>query len=77
MPVLYYVILREPVLMVKIGGIAQASMLPIIAMSTIYLRYRHVPKAVLPKGWITLMLWVTTAIIVVMMSYSLIIRHLL
>ena len=59
------------------GGIAQASMLPIIAISTIYLRYRHVPKAVLPKGWITFALWVTTAIIVVMMSYSLIIRHLL
>ena len=63
--------------MVKIGGIAQASMLPIIAIATIYLRYRHVPKAVLPKGWITLALWVTTAIIVVIMSYSLIIRHLL
>ena len=76
-PALLFMFVREPVLMVKIGGIAQASMLPIIAMSTIYLRYRHVPKAVLPKGWITLMLWVTTAIIVVMMSYSLIIRHLL
>ncbi len=76
-PALFFVFVREPVLMVKIGGIAQASMLPIIAISTIYLRYRHVPKAVLPKGWITFALWVTTAIIVVMMSYSLIIRHLL
>ena len=76
-PPLLFMFVQEPVLMVKIGGIAQASMLPIIAISTIYLRYRHVPKAVLPKGWITLALWVTTAIIVVMMSYSLIIRHLL
>ena len=76
-PALLFMFVQEPVLMVKIGGIAQASMLPIIAIATIYLRYRHVPKAVLPKGWITLALWVTTAIIVVMMSYSLIIRHLL
>ena len=76
-PALLFMFVQEPVLMVKIGGIAQASMLPVIAIATIYLRYRHVPKAVLPKGWITLALWVTTAIIVVMMSYSLIIRHLL
>ena len=76
-PPLLFMFVQEPVLMVKIGGISQASMLPILAISTIYLRYRHLPKAVLPKGWITLALWVTTAIIVVMMSYSLIIRHLL
>ena len=76
-PPLFFMFVQEPVLMVKIGGISQAAMLPILAISTIYLRYRHLPKAVLPKGWITLALWVTTAIIVVMMSYSLIIRHLL
>ena len=76
-PPLFFMFVQEPVLMVKIGGISQAAMLPILAISTIYLRYYHLPKAVLPKGWITLALWVTTAIIVVMMSYSLIIRHLL
>ncbi len=76
-PALFYMFVQEPVLMVKIGGISQAAMLPIIAISTIYLRYRHLPKAVLPKGWITFALWVTTAIIVVMMGYSMIIRHLL
>ena len=70
-PVLYYVLLREPVLMVKIGGIAQALMLPIIAAATLYLRYVHLPRRILPKGWITLALWVTTALTAVMMGYSL------
>ena len=70
-PVLYYVLLREPVLMVKIGGIAQALMLPIIGAATLYLRYVHLPRRILPKGWITLALWVTTALTAVMMGYSL------
>ncbi len=69
-PVLYYVLLREPVLMVKIGGVAQALMLPIIAAATLYLRYTHLPKRILPKGWITLALWITTAVTAVMMGYS-------
>ncbi len=70
-PVLYYVLLREPVLMVKIGGIAQALMLPIIGATTLYLRYVHLPRRILPKGWITLALWVSTTLTAVMMGYSL------
>ena len=70
-PVLYYVLLREPVLMVKIGGVAQALMLPIIGAATLYLRYVHLPGKILPKGWITLALWLTTALTAVMMGYSL------
>ncbi len=68
-PALYFMFLQEPVLMVKIGGVAQATMLPIIGFFTIYLRYRHMPKSILPKGWITLALWVTSAIMAVMMGY--------
>jgi len=70
-PVLYYVLLREPVLMVKIGGVAQALMLPIVGATTLYLRYVHLPKRILSKGWITLALWITTALTAVMMGYSL------
>ena len=69
-PVLYYMILREPVLMVKIGGVAQALLLPVIGATTLYLRYVHLPKSVVPKGWITLGLWVVTAVTAVMMGYS-------
>ena len=67
---LFFMFVEDPVVMVKIGGVAQALMLPIIAFATIYLRYRHMPKQILPKGWITLSLWVTSVIITVMMGYS-------
>jgi len=69
-PAVYFMFIKEPVLMVKIGGVAQASMLPIIAFSTLYLRYRHLPKAVIPKGWVTLALWVSSLVIAIMMGYS-------
>ncbi len=67
---LFFMFVKDPVMMLKIGGVAQALTLPIIAFATIYLRYRHTPKQILPKGWITLALWVTSVIITVMMGYS-------
>ena len=73
-PAFCYMFMREPVLMVKIGGAAEASLLPVIAFSTIYLRYRHLPAGVVPKGWITLALWVTSTIMLFMMGYSLLVQ---
>lgn len=69
-PSMYFMFVKEPVLMVKIGGIAQAMMLPIIGFVTLYLRYNQMPKSVLPKGWITLGLWVSAVVMAVMMGYS-------
>ena len=69
-PLLYYQLLREPVLMVKIGGVAQALMLPIVGAATLYLRYVHLPKKIAPKGWITLTLWLSTLVTALMMGYS-------
>ncbi len=69
-PVIYYFLLPEPVMLVTIGGIAQALMLPIVGFSILYLRYRHLPEAIAPKGWITLALWVASVITAVMMGYS-------
>ena len=70
-PAVYFMFVKEPVLMVKIGGVAQAAMLPVIGFCTVYLRYRHLPKAIVPKGWLTLALWVSASIMAVMMGYSL------
>lgn len=69
-PCLYFMWIREPVLMVKIGGIAQAIMLPVIGGFAIYLRYRRMPSSILPKAWITLMLWVCAALMALLMGYS-------
>ena len=70
LPTVLFLFLQKPVLLVKIGGVAQALMLPMVGFSTVYLRYAHLPKTILPKGWITLALWVTSAVMLVMMGYS-------
>ncbi len=69
-PVLVYMVLRDPVLMVIIGGVGQALMLPVVSFSTLYLRYVHLPKAIVPKGWITFALWIASFVMLVMMGYS-------
>ncbi len=72
LPSLTFMFLQEPVLMVKIGGVSEALMLPVIGFSTIYLSRVHLPKAILPQGWITFGLWLTSAVMLVMMGYSVI-----
>ncbi|MBI1358537.1 MAG: divalent metal cation transporter [Acidobacteria bacterium] len=69
-PSLYFMFVKEPVMMVKVGGIAQAAMLPLIGFSTLWLRYKRLPGKVAPAGWITLLLWISAAIMGVMMGYS-------
>ena len=58
--------------MVKITGAVEAMLLPVVAFSTVYLRYRHLPKAILPKGWITLALWLTSVVMLVMTTFSIV-----
>jgi manganese transport protein len=69
-PCIYFMMFGEPVAMVKVGGFAQATMLPIIGLYTLYLRYKRMPARVIPKGWITLALWVSAVMMTVMMGYS-------
>lgn len=73
-PSVYFMLVREPVLMIKIGGIAQASMLPVIAFATVYLRYKRLPRSAWPKGWITLALWLSAATMAIIMGYSVLLR---
>jgi len=73
-PSLYYMLFQEPVMMIKIAGAAEAAMLPVVGFSTVYLRHRHLPRSIAPKGWLTLALWVTCALMAVMMGYSVIQR---
>ncbi len=73
-PCFYFMWIEEPVLMVKIGGIAQAIMLPVIGGFALYLRYKRMPASILPKRWITLMLWVSAVLMALLMGYSAITR---
>jgi hypothetical protein len=64
-----YLLIESPVLMVILGGVAQALMLPLIGIGTIYLRHRRLPSAVAPGAFVTLSLWGTTALCLAAMLY--------
>ena len=66
-----YLVFRNPVEMVKAAGLAQASMLPVIAGSTLYLRYRKLPELVRPPWWMDAGLWIASIAIFAMIGYSL------
>lgn len=51
-PIGFFYWSQSPVWMVKLGGMAQASMLPVIAIGTLFLRFRRTPEEVRP-GLIT------------------------
>jgi manganese transport protein len=70
----WYLWLGEPVQMVIIGGIAQACMLPIIAFSTLYLRYKFVEPALRPHLLIDLLLWLCSSLMLGFAVYTLISR---
>jgi Mn2+/Fe2+ NRAMP family transporter len=70
LPSLYFMWFQEPVWMVKVGGVAQAMLLPVIGFSTIYLRYVHLPSAIRPATWISVTLWVASVVMLIMMVYS-------
>lgn len=69
-PVCLFLFFVSPVWMVKVGGIAQASMLPVISLGTLYLHHRRLPGEIAPARWVTVALWLVTAIIVLLMGIS-------
>jgi Mn2+/Fe2+ NRAMP family transporter len=71
-PVLLFFLFESPVSMVIAGGVAQAMMLPVIGLSTLYLRHRHLPRTLAPSNWTTFGLWLATAVIVGVTGYYLI-----
>lgn len=73
-----YVILHswitQPVFMVIIGGIVQASMLPVIGFSALYLRYRHTDPSVQPGLATDILLWVCSTLMLAFAVYSVLTR---
>jgi manganese transport protein len=73
-PVLLFLQVASPVRMVVFSGIAQALMLPVIAIGTLFLRRRHLPHAMSPAPWVTAALWVAAAVITCVTAYSLLLQ---
>ncbi len=68
-PVMLYLVFQEPVIMVTIGGLGQALMLPVIGIVTIYLRHKKLPRAAAPGRPMTFLLWFAAAVITAFMLY--------
>jgi Mn2+/Fe2+ NRAMP family transporter len=68
-PVTLYLLFESPVKMVIAGGVAQALMLPIIGIGTLFLRHRHLPKRLAPSALTTIILWLATILILFLMGY--------
>jgi manganese transport protein len=68
-PASMFWLLESPVRMVVIGGVAQALMLPIIGLSTIYLRHVHLPEEIRPSPLTTVLLWISTAVMLGFAGY--------
>ena len=64
-----YLLVQSPVAMVKAGGVAQALMLPVIAIGALFLRYRLLPPEVRPPMWQTIGLWVAAIATISLMAY--------
>ena len=71
--VVWYVLLEAPVVMVLIGGALQSFMLPILAGSALYLRYKHLDHRLMPSGIIDLLLWLSASAMLVFAIYSLVV----
>ncbi|MBI3209553.1 MAG: Nramp family divalent metal transporter [Candidatus Solibacter usitatus] len=69
-PLVFFYWVQSPVWMVKIGGVSQAAMLPVIAVGALYLRFRKMPEEVRPGLWTTAGLVVASALIIVAMVYA-------
>jgi manganese transport protein len=68
-PVVLLLTIEAPVTMVMLGGIAQSIMLPIVGAGAIYLRHRRLPSEIAPSILTTIILWITTAAMIVLMGY--------
>lgn len=71
----FYIFCRDPQLMVKVGGIAQAATLPMIAFATVYFRYRCQDPRLRPPLVIDGLLWAAVIAISIVAAYT--IRELL
>lgn len=68
---LTFVLSTRPVAMVMVGGIAQTVMLPVIAFTVVYLRYRHLDRRLHPERWVDVLLWTCASLIVIISGYAL------
>ncbi len=72
-PVLYcvlYITFEAPVYMVLIGGVMQASFLPILGFSALYLRYKEMDERIVPGRGIDVLMWACVGLMTIISVYA-------
>ena len=70
-PCFTFYFVREPVVMVKVSGIAQAFLLPAMGFGTLYLINQRLPAVLKPASWVRRALWASSAIMLGVVVISL------
>jgi Mn2+/Fe2+ NRAMP family transporter len=65
-----YFLVANPVWMITLGGIMGALMMPLVAGATLYLRHARVDRRIAPGPATDLLLWVCSAVMVVLGLYA-------
>ncbi len=66
----FFIIARDPKLMVTIGGVAQAATLQMIAVVTLYFRYFKIQPSLEPWPITDFLLWIAVVCILVVAAYA-------
>jgi manganese transport protein len=61
----------NPVVLVVVGVIGMALLLPVIAFAAIWLRYRRLDHKLVPSGWLDAWLWLSATLTIVVTFFSL------
>jgi hypothetical protein len=67
----FYVFARDPQMMVRLGGIAQAATLPMIAVATLFFRFRRLDSRLRPPVLVDVLLLTGVMSICVVATYTL------
>lgn len=65
-----FLIFSNPKAMTIVGGFAQATTLPMIAMTALYFRYRRIDRRLAPSIYWDVMLWTAVILISIVASYA-------
>ncbi len=61
----------EPVHLIILGGVAQASVLPFLAFATVYLRYKKTDRSIAPESFKDFFLWLAFISMIIVGCYQL------
>lgn len=65
-----YIVQRDPQLMVRLGGMAQAATLPMMAFATLYFRYTKLSPCLKPSKVSDAFLWIASIAILIVALYA-------